>query len=144
MSSVFWLVALVLFSIVEGVTVGLVSIWFAAGALAALIVSWLGGSVWIQTVVFGIVSFAAMAIARPLTHKYLVRSKEATNADRAIGKDAVVTEEINNLKASGAVSVSGVIWTARSGDDTVIPEGITVRVLRIEGVKLFVAVKEEQ
>jgi len=144
MSSIFWLVALVLFSIIEAVTVGLVSVWFAVGSLAALIVSWLGGSVWVQVVVFGVCSFATMAVARPLTHKYLVRSKEATNADRAIGKDAVVTEEINNLKGSGAVSVGGVIWTARSGDDEIIPAGATVRVLRIEGVKLFVTTKVNQ
>ncbi|MPM10604.1 hypothetical protein SDC9_56936 [bioreactor metagenome] len=144
MSSLFWLIALVLFSIIEAVTVGLVSIWFAAGSLSALIVSWLGGSLWVQIVVFGVISFFTMAVARPLTHKYLVRSKEATNADRAIGKDAVVTEEINNLQGSGAVSVSGVIWTARSGDDEIIPPGTTVRVLRIEGVKLFVTTKTNQ
>lgn len=136
--SVLWLIALVLFSVAEAVTVGLTSIWFAAGALAALIVAGLGGLLWLQVAVFLTVSFLALVLIRPLAQKYFTPKRQATNADRVVGARAVVTREIDNLKAQGLVSVSGVVWTARSEDGQVIPEGATVRVLRIEGVKVFV------
>ena len=89
--------------------------------------------------IFLVVAAVALALMRPLAGKYMTPKNVATNADRAIGKEAVVTEEIDNLKGQGAVAVCGVTWTARSDDDRVIPAGETVTVLRIEGVKLFVA-----
>lgn len=138
--SVVWLGLLILFALVEAATVGLISIWFAAGALVALLSTFFTDSVWIQIGIFLVVSAVALALMRPLASKYISpKNNEATNADRAIGKEAVVTEEIDNLKGQGAVAVCGVTWTARSNDDRVIPAGETVTVLRIEGVKLFVA-----
>lgn len=137
--SVVWLGLLILFALVEAATVGLISIWFAAGALVALLSTFFTDSVWIQIGIFLVVSAVALALMRPLAGKYMTPKNVATNADRAIGKEAVVTEEIDNLKGKGAVAVCGVTWTARSDDDRVIPAGETVTVLRIEGVKLFVA-----
>ncbi|MPM74022.1 hypothetical protein SDC9_121007 [bioreactor metagenome] len=136
--SVFWLIALVVFAVVEAVTVGLASVWFAAGALAALIAAGAGGALWLQIAVFLTVSFLALVLIRPLAQKFFTPRHQPTNADRIVGSKAVVTREIDNLKAQGLVSVSGVIWTARAEDDQVIPEGATVRVLRIEGVKAYV------
>ncbi len=140
-----WLALLIVFAIAEGVTVGLVSIWFAAGSAAALIVSALGGPLWLQIVLFLAVTALCLLALRPFARKILKPGYEATNADRAIGREAVVTEEIDNLKGLGAVSVGGVVWTARSTrEDVVIPAGATVRVERIEGVKLFVNESKEE
>lgn len=137
--NIFWLAALILFGILEAATVGLISIWFAAGAAAALIVSALTGSLWVQIVVFLAVSIACLLLVRPLSRKYLDPDHQATNADRVIGAEGVVTEEIDNLKATGRVSVLGVSWTARSRQEgQVIPAGATVRILSIEGVKVLV------
>ena len=135
-----WLVLLILFAGGEAVTVGLTSIWFAAGALAALIGALLGAVLWVQIVLFLLVSAVCLLAVRPLARKHLNNRVEATNADRVIGAEARVTEEINDLAATGAVSVGGVIWTARSGNDIIIPVGTLVRVLRIEGVKVYVEV----
>ena len=136
--SVFWLVALIVFAVGEGITVGLTSIWFAIGALGALIVSGLGGGLWTQVVVFLALSGLALLLVRPLAQRFLKPGYSATNADRVIGATAVVTEEINNLKGTGLVSISGQVWTARSQQDIVIPAGEEVKILRIEGVKVFV------
>ena len=141
--SLFWLIALVVFGVIEAVTVGLASIWFAIGALAALIVSFFVGVLWVQIIVFLVVSFVALAAIRPFAKKLLVPKTEATNADRVIGAEAVVTQTIDNLKGEGAVTVGGVPWTARADRaDQIIPKGTTVHVLRIEGVKLFVTEEE--
>lgn len=140
-----WLGLLVLFAIVEGATVGLVSIWFAAGSAAALIVSVAGGPLWLQIVLFLAVSILCMLALRPFAQRFLKPGYEPTNADRAIGREAVVTEEIDNLNGRGSVTVGGVAWTARSVvEDAVIPAGATVLVERIEGVKLFVKESKEE
>ena len=126
----FWVAALVVFLIVEAVTAGLVSIWFVFGSLVALICAALGAAVWLQIFWFVIVSVATLVLTRPLV---------ATNADRSIGRTAVVTERIDNLAATGAVKLDGVVWTARSTDDAVaIETGERVTVRAIEGVKLIV------
>ena len=137
---VIWLVVVLLFTAGEAVTVGLTSIWFSAGALAALIAALLGAPLWAQIVLFLVVSAVCLLAVRPLARKHLNNRVEPTNADRVIGAEARVTEEINDLAATGAVSVGGVVWTARSGNDAVIPVGTLVRVLRIEGVKVYVEV----
>lgn len=136
--SICWAVVLVVFLVSEGLTVGITSIWFAAGALCALIVSAFTDNLIIQVMVFLVVSLAALVLLRPFARKHLEKKQVATNADRAIGAEAVVTEEINNLKGQGAASVAGVLWTARAEGDAIISAGETVKVLRIEGVKLIV------
>lgn len=135
----FWVVALVVFLIVEAVTAGLVSIWFVLGSLVALICAALGAAVWLQIFWFVIVSVATLVLTRPLVKRYVDSRSVATNADRSIGRAAVVTERIDNLAATGAVKLDGVVWTARSTDDAVaIETGERVTVRAIEGVKLIV------
>ena len=135
----FWVVALVVFLIVEAVTAGLVSIWFVFGSLVALICAALGAAVWLQIFCFVIVSVATLVLTRPLVKRYVDSRSVATNADRSIGRAAVVTERIDNLAATGAVKLDGVVWTARSTDDAVaIETGERVTVRAIEGVKLIV------
>ena len=133
-----WLILLVLFGIVEAATVGLFSIWFAAGALAAMIAALLHAPLWLQIVLFLAVSFVTLLLMRPLAKKLLIPSYQPTNADRIIGQEAVVTETIDNLKGRGLVSVDGTVWTARAEDEQPIAAGTVVKVLRIEGVKVFV------
>jgi len=134
-----WLGAIVLFLVVEALVPGLVSIWFAFGALAALISALLSAPLWLQFVWFIAVSVAALALTRPLARKYVNARVQPTNADMLIGQECLVTETIDNLHATGAVSVGGKVWTARSeGDSMTIPRGAMARVLRIEGVKLIV------
>ena len=142
LSSVVWLMLLVLFAVAEAVTVGLVSVWFAAGALVALLASFFTANIWLQITLFLVVSIVAMAILRPLARKFVLPTVVPTNADRVIGREAVVTEAIDNLNGKGVVVVFGVAWTARSEDGAPIPEAATVVVKRIEGVKLFVERKE--
>ena len=135
----FWVVALVVFLIVEAVTAGLVSLWFVFGSLVALICAALGAAVWLQIFWFVIVSVATLVLTRPLVKRYVDSRSVATNADRSIGRAAVVTERIDNLAATGAVQLDGVVWTARSTDDAVaIETGERVTVRAIEGVKLIV------
>ena len=136
--TIFWLAAFIAFAIGEAVTVGLVSVWFAVGALAALFAAALGAGLWLQITVFLGVSALALALFKPLSSKFLRPKLSATNADRVIGSAALVTETIDNTQAQGQVKVNGQIWSARSAQDIVIPVGADVRVLRIEGVKVIV------
>lgn len=133
-----WLGAIVLFGVVEAATAGLVSIWFVAGALAALIAALLGANIWVQMVVFVVVSAAALALTRPLVKKIAAGRAVPTNADRVLGREAKVTETIDNENSTGAVYVDGKTWTARSVDGDVIPVGEQVEVSSMEGVKLLV------
>ncbi|MDE7170495.1 MAG: NfeD family protein [Oscillospiraceae bacterium] len=135
---ILWLVLLIVFAASEAVTVGLTSIWFAAGALCALIAALLGGPLWIQITLFLAVSLLCLAAVRPLAKRHLNDRVEPTNADRVIGAEAQVTEDIDNIHGKGAVIIRGMVWSARSEDDSIIAAGTRVRVLRIEGVKVFV------
>ena len=142
--SICWLAALIVLILVEAATVGLVSLWFALGALAALLTSFWVNSIWVQLGVFLAVSLVTLLVIRPLARRYITPRQVATNADRAVGAEGIVTQAIDNLKASGQVSVQGSVWTARAQGDVFIPAGTTVKVLRIEGVKLIVSpVREE-
>ena len=136
--SIIWLVVLILFGIAEAVTVGLVSIWFCAGALAALIAALAGANFWVQMILFLVISFAALLVVRPLARKYLTPTQQATNADRFIGAEGTVTQDIDNLNGAGQVNLAGQIWSARSEDDSPISAGTRIRVNRIEGVKVYV------
>ena len=133
-----WGVAIVVFLVMEAATAGLVTIWFAVGALAALLSSLFGAPVWLQLVWFFVISVAAVILTRPLARKYLNSKTQATNADMYVGKECMVLEEINNVAGTGAVKVAGKVWTARSADGDIIPEGSRAEAIRIEGVKLIV------
>ena len=139
---VVWTVALIAFAIFEGVTAQLVSIWFVIGAVGALIATALGAPLWLQVVIFFIVSVIALVVTRPIVRRRLNTKIEKTNADRCIGKDGVVVEEINNLMPSGQVKTDGKVWTARSSDQSIIPKDTVVTVEKIDGVKLIVSVKQ--
>lgn len=136
--TIFWLAAFIVFSIGEAVTVGLVSVWFAVGALGGLFAAALGAGLWLQIVVFLGVSALAVALFKPLSSKLLKPKLSATNADRVIGSAALVTQTIDNTQAQGQVKVNGQVWSARSNQDVVIPAGRDVKILRIEGVKVIV------
>lgn len=138
-----WVVLLVLFAAGEALTVGLTAVWFAAGSLAGLICALLGGPLWLQIVLFIVVSALCLVAIRPFAQKYFNTNVEPTNADRIIGSTAKVTEDINNIQAQGAVYINGMTWSARSEYDTTIPAGTLVRILRIEGVKVYVELAEE-
>lgn len=140
--TVFWLIAMVVLLVIEGVIPGLVSIWFAAGALVALLLSLVGAPLWLQVALFLVASVALLVLTRPLAKKYVNSRTMPTNADRIIGMDCLVTEEIDNLRGTGTVSVDGKTWTARMDrEDGKAPKGAVVKALRIEGVRLIVAQK---
>ncbi|MCR4896374.1 MAG: NfeD family protein [Lachnospiraceae bacterium] len=137
---ILWIVVLIASIVVEIATMGLTSIWFAGGALIALIVALIHGPFWLQIVLFVVVSLALLFITRPLATRYFNRYRQKTNAESLVGEKAVVKETIDNLNAVGHVSVNGNEWTARSErPEEIIPEGTTVVIRRIEGVKLIVA-----
>lgn len=136
--SIVWVVLMVVFLVVEAATAGLTCIWFAIGSLAALIAALFDAQLWLQIVWFLVISFVTLYFTRPLVKKYVNSRSQRTNADMVIGKEALVTEDIDNVEATGAVSVGGKVWTARSADGGRIKSGAVVSVLRIEGVKLIV------
>lgn len=136
--TIIWIIAIVVFGVAEAMTAGLVSIWFVIGSVAGLIAAACGGAVWLQVVLFFVVSIAALLITRPLVKRLSRKDNVATNADRVLGGTARVTEEINNTVPTGAVYIDGKTWSARSADESVIPVGRMVRVVRMEGVRLFV------
>ena len=138
-----WLIAMVALLVIEAIVPGLVSIWFAAGALLALMLSLIGVDLWLQFTCFLVVSLVLLALTRPLAKKYVNAHTTPTNADRLLGADCVVTEEIDNLRGTGAVSVDGKVWSARmETPDGKAPKGAVVKALRIEGVRLIVSEKK--
>ena len=138
LQKIIWLALVLLLAGAEAISVGLTSIWFAAGALCALIAALLGGTLWVQIALFLAVSALCLLAVRPLARRHLNSKVEPTNADRVIGEQAQVTESIDNIHGKGAVVIRGVVWTARSEDGSPVPAGTLVKVLRIEGVKVFV------
>ena len=138
-----WAIAVVLFAITEGLSVGLTSIWFAVGALVSMVASFFIESVWTQVWIFLIVSLAALIALRPIAAKFFTaKGHVPTKSDRIIGKEAVVKEPICNLENRGLVQVMGQKWSARSTSDADIEAGTVVIVDRIEGVKVFVTPKK--
>ena len=137
-----WFVLTVILLIAEAATVTVISLWFAAGALAAMVTALLGGAVWIQTLVFVLVSAAALTALRPLVRKHLTPKLTATNIDSVIGSVGIVTGTIDNLTATGQVKLNGMEWSARSTSGDTLEVGTKVRVDKIEGVKVFVSPAE--
>jgi membrane protein implicated in regulation of membrane protease activity len=133
-----WLLVAVALGAFEAATVDLMAIWFALGALVAIIPAMLGLPFWVQLVVFLAVSLLSLAFTRPMVVDVLKVKKTSTNADRTIGMMGVVTQEINNLEERGRVLVNGLEWTARSDDGAPIAEKESVLIKSIEGVKVIV------
>lgn len=133
-----WLILLIVFIAVELFTVGLTSIWFAAGALVALIIAACGGGFVFQLMAFLAVAFGALFATRPWAKKYINSRTQATNADSVIGTEVKVTERVSNIDQTGTVVAKGQEWTARAENDTMIFEqGELAKVVRIDGVKLI-------
>lgn len=133
-----WLVAMVVFGIAEAATVSMVSLWFVGGSLAAMIAQLAGAGVWVQVIVFVVVSAVLLAGLRPFVKKFVSPKRTATNTDALLGREAVVTEPIDNLHATGALKLDGKEWTARSEAGDSLQAGTVVKIVRIEGVKLYV------
>ncbi|MDE6314376.1 MAG: NfeD family protein [Lachnospiraceae bacterium] len=139
--AIMWLIVLIVMIVIELATMGLATIWFAGGAIVAFLLALFQVPFQIQLVVFLLVSFALLLVTRPLALKHLNFKRTKTNIDDLIGKHAVVTEEINNLKGEGQIVLNGLEWTARSVDECVIPKGTEVELVEIKGVKAFVKPK---
>ena len=140
---IIWLVLMILFLMVESQTVTMVSLWFGAGALAALVAALCGAELWLQIVLFFAVSIALLASLRPLTKKYFTPKITKTNVDSVIGATGLVTTPINNVTAQGQVKLGAMEWTARSTSGAPIEAGTLVKVDKVEGVKAFVTPVKE-
>ena len=142
--AIFWLIAMVIFMAAEAMTVSLVSIWFAVGALGAIIVALTGGGLTFQVTVFLALAVVLLLSLRGIVRKHFTPRITRTNVDSVIGATGVVVTPVNNIAALGQVQIGGVEWSARSSDNSHIPAGTLVKVERIEGVKVFVTpVREE-
>ena len=140
---IIWLVLLIVVIAVEAATLGLASIWFAGGALIALIVAALKGPVWLQLVLFLITALVLLIFTRPVAVKYFNKDRVKTNVSSIIGKKGIVTAEIDNLQATGKVTIGGQEWTARSSEEGItIPEGAVIEVEAVNGVKVLVRLVE--
>lgn len=140
MSEIIWLALLVVFLVAEAACpIHLISIWFAAGSLAAMVASLLSGPVWLQIVLFFVVSGALLALLWPMVRKFMKPNLTKTNVDSLIGSEGYVTAAVDNLSAVGQVKLGAMFWTARSTTGDPIPKGTLIRVDRIEGVKAFVS-----
>ena len=135
---VVWAVAAAVFIVIELITYGIASIWFALGALCALVAAVLGAPPWLQAVWFALITAVTLLLTRPLVRRYINGRAQPTNADRVIGMEGIVSEAIDNLGGTGAVRVDGKVWSALSAGGDVIPSGAAVRVRAIRGVKLIV------
>lgn len=138
-AAILWLILMVLFMMAEASTVTVISLWFAAGSLTALLASLLGAPVWLQIALFLSVSAVLLTALRPLVRKHFTPKITKTNVDAVVGSAGLVTVAIDNVSAVGQVKLGAMHWTARSASGEAIPEGTLVRVERVEGVKVFVS-----
>ena len=141
--AIFWLAAMVVFMATEAMTVSLVSIWFAVGALGAILVALMGGGLILQVTVFLALAVVLLMGLRGVVRKHFTPRITKTNIDSVIGATGIVVTPVNNIAALGQVQIGGVEWSARSTSGSHIPAGALVRVDRIEGVKVFVSLAEE-
>lgn len=145
MESFYWLIALAVLLVIEILTLGLTTVWFAGGALVAFFVSLTGTNVFVQLIVFFAVSIALLYFTRPVAMKYFNQNRAKTNYEGLIGKEGIVTELIDNYKQTGTVNLNGQDWTARSEEDGyIINPDTQVRIVDIKGVKLIVTDKKEE
>ena len=142
-AALFWLAAMVVFLLAESTTVTLISLWFAAGSLAAMLVALTGAGIGFQMSVFVIVSAISLTALRPLVRKHIKPKLTKTNVDAVVGSTGLVTTPIDNVSAVGQVKLGAMTWTARSVSGEPIPQGTLVKVERIEGVKAYVSPVKE-
>jgi hypothetical protein len=130
--------AFIILVVMEFLTMGLTTIWFAIGALTAFFASLFGASFWIQIILFLVVSLVVLVIYRPLAVKYVNSRRTKTNVDDLVGKEAKVTEKIDNLNQTGRVVLNGMDWSARTTIGGTIDVDTIVKVVEVQGVKLIV------
>lgn len=141
---IIWLILLIVFIVIEVPTMGLTTVWFAGGALVAVLAALLGAPVWLQIILFFAVSLLLLFFTRPVAVKYFNKDRVKTNVESMVGRQAIVTSEIDNIQGIGQVTVEGQEWSARSCDSQVrIAPGAVVIVVAINGVKLIVKVDEQ-
>lgn len=138
MDAIYWLIIFLVLLVIEIFTLGLTTIWFAIGAIAAIVAALLGAEVMIQVMLFIIVSVVTLILTRPIAVKYLGKNTLNTNVDELVGKTAVVTKPIIDENNIGEAKIDGEIWLAKSADGKMIKEGETVKVVEVNGVKLIV------
>ena len=142
--TVFWLVVLVVLVVIELLTMGLTTVWFAGGALIATVASLFHAPLALQVILFLLVSVILLFFTRPLAVKYFNKDRVRTNAESLVGRQAIVISEIDNLQGIGQVNVGGMEWSARTRMDGVkLPVGTVTTVLAINGVKLVVEERKE-
>ncbi len=140
-----WLILVAVLLVLEAITVGLTSIWFAGGAAIAAIAAWMGAGLVIQLLLFLGVSVLLLIFTRPLAVRYMNKGVQKTNVDSLLGRTAVVTQEIDNLAQTGQVRINDIEWMARTFvEGQKIPEKAVVRILEVRGVKLIVEEKKEE
>ena len=143
MEPLMWLIVLAVFLVIEAITVGLTTIWFAGGALVAAIASGAGAGILVQWILFLVISLVLLIFTRPLAVRYMNKGVPKTNVNSLIGEKAVVIQKINNLEQTGQVRINDIEWMARtSSDEVTIPEQTAVTIEAVQGVKLIV--KEEK
>ena len=145
--AIFWLVVMILFLILEMITISLVSIWFVGGSLAAFLVSFAVSNIWIEAGVFLGVSLVLLLLIRPMARKLGVKQKDQirSGAQALVGKRALVTETIDDLHATGAVQVNGQFWSAKAvDDDEIIRKDTVVMISEVDGVRLAVKKLERE
>ncbi len=135
---IIWLVIVAVCVIVEMISLGLTSIWFAGGALISAIVAGFNGPIWLQVVLFFVISILLLLFTRPIAEKHLNSKLEKTNVESLAGTKAIVIADINNLEGIGQIKLNGIEWTARSASNEIIKVGATVIVKEIQGVKAIV------
>lgn len=133
----FWLIVAGICFVIESFTIGFLVFWFGIGALAALVASLFISNIWIQSLIFIIVSSLLLIFTKPLVKKF-VKEKDVipTNVYSIIGKEGIVVEKIDTLNGVGKVKVNGELWSATSSEN--IEKGTKVKVLKVNGVKLEV------
>ncbi|MCD8180544.1 MAG: NfeD family protein [Firmicutes bacterium] len=142
MTAVIWLAGIAVFAILEALTYQIVSVWFALGAVGGLTAAILGAQFNVQITVFLIISVVCLICLRPLSRKLIKTKKEKTNVDSLIGKEVLITEDVNNLLGNGAGKINGLTWSVKSADNSQIAANETAVVEGIAGVKLVVKRKE--
>lgn len=138
LNMIIWLIIVAVMLVIEIFTMGLTTIWFSIGAVAAAIAAGFGAPLWLQVVLFAVVSMIVMFLVRPFAMRVVNKERTKTNIDAVIGEQALVEEAIDNQKEQGKVILRGVEWMARSADNSRIPEGEIVQIEEVSGVKLVV------
>ena len=142
MATIFWLMTFVVLLVIEIVTLGLTTVWFALGAIAAFLAAYVGASILVQIIVFLIISIVLLIVTRPIVMKHFNQKRERTNAESLIGQKAIVIETIDSIHGVGRVEVNGMEWSAKTDESDVIEKDTIVSIKGIQGVKLIVE-KEE-